>query len=233
MKTINLVPPGLDIVSIGQVRERLAPDFLSLAVAIGAGTAGAYSLSSGISTALVGVMIAVALVPPTAVIGIGIAWGLPTVVVGSTVLVLVNFVSINLAALVVLWYQGFRPQQWFQTDDARSAALTFGSALIVAIVLLSLFLGAVTFSSYQAASFEQDVREDVSTVLASPEYSELSVVELTLRTEQRFFKTEPTRVVITVGRPPGAQYPDLITDLAAQIGTDITIEVRFVDRVTQ
>ena len=73
IRYVNLVPPTLDVLSLGQVRSRLSPDFLSLAVALGAGVAGAVSLVSGMSAAIVGVMIAAALVPPIGVIGIGIA----------------------------------------------------------------------------------------------------------------------------------------------------------------
>ncbi|WP_263654385.1 DUF389 domain-containing protein [Halomicrobium urmianum] len=49
-------------------------------------------------------MIAVALVPPAATVGIGIAWGNTALAVGSGVSLLVNILSINLAALLVLWY---------------------------------------------------------------------------------------------------------------------------------
>jgi uncharacterized membrane protein len=41
------------------------------------------SLSSGVSASLVGVMIAVALVPPAATFGIGLAWAAPAMVDGS------------------------------------------------------------------------------------------------------------------------------------------------------
>lgn len=233
LKTIHLVPPGIDVVAIDEVKERLAPDFLSLAVALGAGVAGAYSLSAGVSTALVGVMIAVALVPPTAVIGIGIAWGLPTVVVGSSVLVVVNFVSINLAALVVLWYQGYRPKHWFQADEARSATRTYITVLVAAIAVLSLFLGAVTYSSFQTATFEQEVRDDVHTTLSAAQYSAITLIDLEVETEQRILVSEPTRIVITLGRPPGEQYPGLAEELRAAIGTDVVVEVRFLDVQTQ
>ncbi|MFC6729910.1 TIGR00341 family protein, partial [Natronoarchaeum mannanilyticum] len=66
LKTANLVPPGLTLTSVGEINERLAPDLLSLIIALGAGVAGVLSLSTGVSTALVGVMIAAALIPPAA-----------------------------------------------------------------------------------------------------------------------------------------------------------------------
>lgn len=167
IRYVNLVPPTLDVLSLGQVRSRLSPDFLSLAVALGAGVAGAVSLVSGMSAAIVGVMIAAALVPPIGVIGIGIAWNYPSVVLASAVLVMVNTVSINLAALAVFWYQGYRPEQWFCADDARATTIKRAGVLL-AIVVLSVFLGAVTYSSFQDARAEQRIEGAIEdTVKAS------------------------------------------------------------------
>ena len=114
VQATNLVPPGMDPLVLSEVEERLSPNFLSLAVAIGAGVAGAISLTAGVSAALVGVMIAVALIPPAATVGIGIAYSEPALALGSAVLVSVNILSINLSALVMLWYSGYRPENFFQ-----------------------------------------------------------------------------------------------------------------------
>jgi len=222
----------MEVMAIGEVEERLAPDFLSLVVALAAGFAGAYSLSSGVSSSLVGVAIAIALVPPTAVIGIGIAWGLPAVVVGSTVLVLVNFVSINFAALATLWYQGYRPESWFREDAARSATVKRLAVMVVAIVLLSLFLGGATFTSYQTATVENEVRSDVGDVLAQSQYQDVVLVGVTVERGGLAFAPRAERVVVTVGRPPGSATPRLADDLAAAINEgsrDLEVEVRFVE----
>lgn len=61
-----LLAPNLELLLIQQVAERAHPGLLALAIALGAGTAGALSLTSGADEALVGVMIAVALMPPAA-----------------------------------------------------------------------------------------------------------------------------------------------------------------------
>jgi uncharacterized hydrophobic protein (TIGR00341 family) len=230
VKSVHFVPPGLDVVGIGQVRERLAPDFLSLVVALGAGVAGAYSLSSGVSTSLVGVMIAVALVPPTAVIGIGVAWGLPAVVTGATVLLLVNFLSINLAALAVLWYQGYRPDRWYREESARAETLRLATGLLAAILVLSAFLGGVTFFTYQAAVTEQEIHSEVEATLEQPPYADEAVLlDLEVQTTRGILATDPESVVVTVGHPPGATYPTLRDDLAVRLSPyDVTVEVRFV-----
>lgn len=230
VQSVNLVPPSIDVLGLGQVRERLTPDFLSLVVALGAGVAGAYSLSSGVSTSLVGVMIAVALVPPMAVIGIGIAWGLAAVVTGATVLVLVNYLSINLAALAVLWYQGYRPEQWYREESARTETRRLAAGLVAAILVLSAFLGAVTYTSYQSAVVEQEVRDEVAVALSQPPYGgEVTLLELQVESTRGLLATQPEAVVVTVGHPPGGTYPELREDLAARLAPyDVAVEVRFV-----
>jgi len=60
-----LLAPELELLLIQQVAERAHPGLLALAIALGAGTAGALSLTSGADEALVGVMIAVALIAPS------------------------------------------------------------------------------------------------------------------------------------------------------------------------
>ena len=217
VRTFHLIPPGLEVTTVPEIRERLLPDFLSLAVALGAGVAGVVSLSSGVSTALVGVMIAVALVPPAATVGIAVAWGLPWVGLGAGILALVNWLSINLAALATLWYRGYRPSQWFRQSDARSDTLTRIAALLLAIAVLSVFLGGVTIASYDSATFEGDARESAAALVEEPEYANLTVLDVEVEYGDRLPLRTPERVVVTVGRPTDAAYPGLAERLRERI----------------
>jgi len=222
VQAANLVPPGLDPLSIGEIEERLAPSVLSLAVALGAGIAGAVSLMTGVSAALVGVMIAVALIPPAATVGIGIAYGEPALAVGSAVLVAVNVLSINLAALVVLWYAGYRPEQFFKHDRARTATVKRVAVLVAAIALLSVFLGGVTYDSYRTAQTEQEIREGVAAELGS----EYELVEMEVQTETRnLLFHRPTTVVVTAGAPPDSTRRGLAADVEGRLATDHGIDV--------
>ncbi|MEF8829080.1 MAG: TIGR00341 family protein [Haloarcula sp.] len=224
----NVIPPLADVTTVGQIRERVAPDFLSLIVALGAGAAGVVSLTSGVSTALVGVMIAVALIPPAATVGIGIAWGQPLVSLGSAVLVLVNVLSINLAVLVGLWYQGYRPEHWFQESDARSATVKRIGVLVLSILVLSAFLGGVTLDSYQRATTESDIRENIEGSVGPPS----RVLSVEVESTNTAIFQQPRRVVVTIGLPPGAEQPllaeqlDAVADDAA--GRDVATEVHYV-----
>ncbi len=230
----NLIPPGLDPLSLSEVEERLAPSVLSLAVAIGAGIAGAVSLMTGVSAALVGVMIAVALIPPAATVGIGIAYNEPALAVGSAVLVAVNVLSINLAALVVLWYAGYRPKQFFRHDEARIATLKRVVVLVAAIALLSVFLGGVTYDAYQAAGTEQDIRDGIVTELEDPAYSGYELLEIEVRTDTEYLLFQrPTEVVVTIGAPPDAARPGLAEGvenrLTARYGIEVEVQVLYVE----
>ncbi|AQL43159.1 TIGR00341 family protein [Halorientalis sp. IM1011] len=228
----HLIPPGIEITEVPEIRERLAPDFLSLAVALGAGVAGALSLSSGVSAAIVGVMIAVALIPPAATVGIGIAWGLPMVSIGSGVLALVNGLSINVAAIAVLWYNGYRPRHWFRLDEARSAVLKRVAILAVAIAVLSVFLGGVTYNSFQNAETEADIRDGVEGVVAENERA--THLDTQVEFTDGILLSRPDRVVVTVGVPP--ENGEAVGGLAERIDTavddgaghDVRTQVRYV-----
>jgi uncharacterized hydrophobic protein (TIGR00341 family) len=230
VKETYLVPPGLEIGLIDQVRGRIAPGVLSLVVALGAGVAGALSLSAAVSAAIVGVAIAVALIPPVAVIGIGVAWGRPLMAAGATILVLVNFLSINAAAMATLWYKGYRPGHWFRLPEARTATLRRLAILVAGILLLSLFLGGVTFTSYQAATVEQRASEAARS--AVPEGS-LSVRSVSVTFAERFPTPEPETVVVRIGLPRDTQPPPDLADTIAtavedRTGRSIAVRVEYV-----
>jgi len=233
VKSLYLVPPGLDVLELGQIQGRLSPDFLSLAVALGGGIAGAMSLSGGVSAALVGVMIAAALIPPVAAVGIGFAWGLPDIVLGAGVLVLVNLFSINLAALTVLWNMGYRPEQWFETDEARTKTLRRVGSLLLALVLLSGFLAGVTFTSFQTATSDQAIRDEVNAVLAEDEYANFTLIDVTAERSGGPVGSQADQVTVTVGRPVDEQHPRLADRIQGRIenrtGNDIDVQVHFVD----
>jgi uncharacterized hydrophobic protein (TIGR00341 family) len=235
----NFIPPLQDVATVPEIRERIAPDFLSLVVALGAGVAGVVSLTSGVSTALVGVMIAVALIPPAATAGIGMAWGAPLVTLGSSVLLLVNVLSINLAALIVLWYRGYRPEHWFRQNDARNAIIKRIAVLAVAIVVLSAFLGGVTLDSYSRATTTQQLQTDAELAVEELNRSlsfDIHVINVDVQQTNTVLFQRTQRLVVTVGVPPGETVGSLSSAIDARaedtLGREITTEVRYVTTET-
>lgn len=93
-----------------EMRGRLNPNILDLMVAVISGIAGAYANSkSEVAKSLAGVAIAVALVPPLSVTGIGIGWGDLDIIYGSFLLFITNLVGITLAASLTFLVLGYAP----------------------------------------------------------------------------------------------------------------------------
>ena len=93
-----------------EIGARLSPNILDLAVAIISGIAGAYaSARSEVAKSLAGVAIAVALVPPLAVAGIGIGWLDWAVFSGASLLFIANMLGMVLAGSVTFLVMGFSP----------------------------------------------------------------------------------------------------------------------------
>lgn len=229
-KALNLVPPGIELMGVGEISERVAPGLLTLAVALGAGIAGAVSLSAGVSTAIVGVMIAVALIPPAAVVGIGIAWGLPLMSLGAGVLTLVNGLSINLTAIGTLWYRNYSPKDLRLRDAARNATLKRVVVLAVAIGVLSLFLVGVTYDSFKQGKQRQAIQQSIDEVVSNHEKITLLNTEIDYR-RGSFFQP-PKRVTVVVGVPPRAETPAISGALKDRIdritGGNVSVVVRYV-----
>jgi len=229
----NLVPPGLNPLEIGEIRERLAPNILVLAIALGSGVAGIISLMTGVSVALVGVMIAVALIPPAAAMGIGIAYGIPSLTIGSGVFVLVNVLSINLAALTVLWYAGYRPEAWVRVADVRSAVLKRTAVLIVVILLLSSFLGAITYDAHISSLEEGAVETTVEDVVDERENEQLRLDEVTVSRTDDIVFSEVDEVTVSLSVPPDESSPQvaeaLREEIVRELGYDVSVEVRYLE----
>jgi len=119
LKGSIFLPINLDISQIPQIAERTNLTFISLFLALGAGIAGAISIIRSGGATIVGVAIAIALIPPAAVSGLGIAWMSPEVAIPATVLVLVNLLAINVSALIMLWISGFLPSDMREVGHTR------------------------------------------------------------------------------------------------------------------
>lgn len=93
-----------------EIAARISPTLLDLGVAVVSGVAGAYAHARAeVAKSLAGVAIAVALVPPLAVAGIGLGWLDMTVFFGAFLLYLTNLVGIILAALITFMILGYSP----------------------------------------------------------------------------------------------------------------------------
>ncbi|HKK22634.1 MAG TPA: TIGR00341 family protein [Pseudohaliea sp.] len=134
LTTIVPVPP--DSVEL-QARTGLGYDGVALALASGA--AAALSLTAGLSTTLVGVMVAVALLPPAATAGLMLGIGAIGPALGALMLLAVNLIALNLMGQVVFLMKGIRPHRWLERSAARQSvglSIAMSLALLAAVVAL-------------------------------------------------------------------------------------------------
>jgi len=122
--------------SINEILSRTEVGLGDIALALASGSAGALALTTGISTALVGVMVAVALLPPLVVLGLLIGSGNFDYAWGAFLLLLTNLISVNLAGVVTFWARGIRPRSWWEANRAKKASRTAIIFWLILIILL-------------------------------------------------------------------------------------------------
>lgn len=127
---------------IPEIASRTTVSASDIILAFASGIAGALSLTSGVTNAIVGVMVAVALLPPLVTFGMLIGSGDWQVAVGSMLLLLTNLICLNLAGLIAFSVHKIRPLEWWKADFAQKVRHT---ALWVWLVLLSALILGIVF----------------------------------------------------------------------------------------
>jgi uncharacterized hydrophobic protein (TIGR00341 family) len=124
-----------------QLAIRAEVSLADIVLALAAGTAGALAYTTGIHTPLVGVMVAVALLPPLVAVGLLLGSGEPRLATEAALLFLANLICINLAGVGAFLARGIRPRTWWEAGKARRTAkhsLTMWVVLLVALVVIIL-----------------------------------------------------------------------------------------------
>ena len=120
-----------------EMKARMHPSLLDLIVAVVSGIAGAYAnAKEEIAKSLAGVAIAVALVPPLSVAGVGVGWGDWSIARGAFLLFTTNLVGIAMAASLTFLVMGFAPFRLAR----KGLAITF---VLVAIIIGPLYVAFV------------------------------------------------------------------------------------------
>ena len=102
--------------------NRTNVSLVSLILALASGGAAVLSLTAGASSALVGVMVAVALMPPAVTLGLTLGNGQWVLAYGAGLLLAANIICVNLASLLVFRLKGIRPRTWYEEKQAKQAA---------------------------------------------------------------------------------------------------------------
>ena len=231
LKQFHVVPVILAVEQMDLISLRIAPGILALSVGLAAGAAGAYGLATKGDVALVGVMIAAALIPTAATAGIGLAWGNFVVAMGASLLLILSMIGINIGGTAMLYYLEYRPDQ---VDESLFSYESTYQALVIAgtllLVLSTVLVSGFTF--YQQSSFEQSVNSAATDVLDQNEYQNLRVMSTSVEYRAQSI-SDDTMVTITIARTSDEEFTELPDQLAQSISErtdeDVTVQVRFVD----
>src|SRR6056297_65249 len=116
------------------IASRTEVHLSDIALALASGAAGVLAYTMGMSTAVIGVMVAVALLPPLVVAGLLIGdmqWELAYY---SLLLLFTNIICVNLAGIATFILQGVRPRTWYKSQKAKKynrIALSIWISLVV------------------------------------------------------------------------------------------------------
>ena len=113
-----------------------------IAVALASGVAGALAFTTGVSTTLIGVMVAVALLPPLVAFGLLLGGGHLAPAMGALSLFLINLICVNLAGVTTFLVQGLRPATWWEKDRAAKSTRI---AILLWAVLLAALIGMIVW----------------------------------------------------------------------------------------
>lgn len=124
-----------------ELASRTQVGLSDVALALAAGCAGALAFTTGVSATLVGVMVAVALLPPMVTFGLLLGGGHLRLAMGALSLLVANLICLNLAGVTTFLVQGIHPASWWEKERAARAtriAIGLWVALLAALVGLIL-----------------------------------------------------------------------------------------------
>lgn len=129
--------------SLQEISSRTSVGLMEIVLALASGAAGTLSFTSAATSVLIGVAVAVALMPPLVVFGLLLGAGYYSLALGALFLFLANLISVNLAGVATFLSQGIEPRTWWDAKKAKKATVLaiVGWALLLAILIVITFVG--------------------------------------------------------------------------------------------
>ena len=164
---IGLIPLRLEFGS--EIAARVQPTIYDIIIAVASGLAGAYAIiNERVNSALPGVAVAVAVVPPLATCGVCIAVGSWGQAWGAFLLFGANFLAIEIAAALVFTVFGMAPPDPDGTPGFARFLRRFSVSLlalgVVAVVMTRALWGLIGESRFSSALEQTMAREVGATV---------------------------------------------------------------------
>ena len=123
------VDPG-----IPEIASRTQAGIPDILLALASGAAGVLAFTTGAPAVVIGVMVAVALLPPLTVFGLLMGSGEYHLAIGAFLLFLTNIICINLAGVSTFLLQGVSPRNWWEANRAKKASR---KTMVIWIITLS------------------------------------------------------------------------------------------------
>jgi uncharacterized hydrophobic protein (TIGR00271 family) len=193
-------------ISNDEILARVRPNLLDLGIAVASGIAGAYaSAKTEISKTLAGVAIAVALVPPLAVSGIGVGWMDWDIFRGAFLLFFTNLAGMVMAAAITFLLLGFSPFRL-----ARRGLVY--SLIVVIFVSLPLFFGFVDMVREKDVIAKLDGYQIDGVILRDITVRNVSPIRLTVK-------------IVAEGGLGSKEMENIKTKIEKIVGEEVELEV--------
>jgi len=125
--------------SIPEIVSRTQAGLSDIILALASGCAGVLAFTTGASSAVIGVMVAVAILPPLTVCGLLLGMGQLSGAAGAFLLFVTNIICINLSGVLTFLVQGISPRVWWEADKAKKAtrkALVLWTIILVVLAVI-------------------------------------------------------------------------------------------------
>ena len=136
----GLFIPFENVYESAEMMNRTNVGFASIVLALASGAAAVLSLTMGVSSALVGVMVAVALMPPAVTLGVMLGNSEWNFAYGSFLLLATNIVCVNLAAQSIFRIKGIKPRTWYEEKKAKKASKINGLIWLGMLAILAVLI---------------------------------------------------------------------------------------------
>ena len=167
--------------------SRTSPTIFELFIALAAGFVGAFVIAyPKIGAAIAGVVVAAALVPPIAVMGISVSHGNISLAGGAFILYLSNLIAVTFSASVLFFVARFKGPSSESGQERRKSNMCW-TLLFLLVLMIPLFL--ITSNTVKENKQQKIVREIVGatipeavvTNVSVDDKSEISIVNITIQ----------------------------------------------------
>ncbi len=220
---IGFLYPEAEVTS--EILLRASPTLFDVGLAVVSGSAAAICFTSGVATALVGIAIAAALMPPAVNVGLGLALQRYDIALGSALLLLTNVFSINITALAVFWLKDVKPTLSLRRKKlARGLARRRGFLVVVSLLVLCLPIGITTYNAIVQNNVQRTTTKIVEEEIADIPGTEIEDIATLLNIPRRELFVE---VDVTSENPIGVEVAETIAQrIQQETGFTTTVEIR-------